>query len=67
MLSLWIVLVYMMADVIGRGHGGDGAEEPPPPGGDDFWRGHGADGKLYNKSVFTIFTSLIIYKVTNNF
>ncbi|KAD2804950.1 hypothetical protein E3N88_38327 [Mikania micrantha] len=39
MISLWIVLVSCMADVMqGRGHGGDGAEDPPPPGG--FGRGH---------------------------
>ncbi|KAL8224119.1 hypothetical protein R6Q57_019594 [Mikania cordata] len=39
MISLWYVLVYVMADVMpGRGHGGDGAEEPPPLGG--FGRGH---------------------------
>ena len=59
----------MMADFMAHGHGGDGAGERPPPGGggDDWWRGHQHDGKSYNKSVFTIFTSFIIDIVTNIF
>ncbi|KAJ0476562.1 hypothetical protein HanHA300_Chr13g0478751 [Helianthus annuus] len=42
MFSLWFVLVYLMADVVPRGHGGDGAGDPPFP--DPFRRGtHEAD------------------------
>ena len=45
-----------MADVIqGRGHGGDGADDPPPPGG--FGRGqHEEDGKhFYNIFIYFVY------------
>ncbi|KAJ0800914.1 hypothetical protein HanPI659440_Chr03g0110781 [Helianthus annuus] len=35
--SSWFVFVYLMADMIPRGHGGDGAGDPPHP--DPFRRG----------------------------
>jgi hypothetical protein len=39
-----------MTDVMGLGHGGDGADDPTPPGG--WWPGqHQTDGKCY---LFTI-------------
>lgn len=43
-----------MADVMGRGHGGDGAGDEPPPGGDEWWRagGHRQDGKFYNIHIY---------------
>ncbi|MFS7927716.1 hypothetical protein Hanom_Chr04g00312361 [Helianthus anomalus] len=31
MLSLWFVLVYLMADVVPRGHVGDRVRDPPFP------------------------------------
>ncbi|MFS7937365.1 hypothetical protein Hanom_Chr05g00426711 [Helianthus anomalus] len=37
MFSLWFVFVYLIADVLPREHGGDGAGDPPPP--DPFRRG----------------------------
>ena len=57
MFSIWLVLVYLMVDVMGLGHGGDGAGAPPPPGdgGDDWWHGHQADGKNYRSLMFTVF------------
>ncbi|KAJ0496620.1 putative transcription factor interactor and regulator CCHC(Zn) family [Helianthus annuus] len=43
MFSLWFVFLYLMADVMPRGHGGDGAGDPPNP--DPFRRGtHETDG-----------------------
>lgn len=33
MAFIWIIILYLMADVMGRGHGGDGREDPPPPFG----------------------------------
>ncbi|KAD4180501.1 hypothetical protein E3N88_29092 [Mikania micrantha] len=33
MFTLWIVLAILMADVMPRGHGGDGDDDPTPPGG----------------------------------
>ncbi|CAI9287429.1 unnamed protein product [Lactuca saligna] len=44
----WAILLYVMADVMGLGHGGDGAEDPPPPVG--FGRGqHEQDAELPKK------------------
>lgn len=57
MVSLWIILLYVMADVMARGHGGDGSEDPPPPTG----RGgghHERDRKSYY-NLFTIFIHLL--------
>ncbi|KAM0025050.1 hypothetical protein Hdeb2414_s0021g00569911 [Helianthus debilis subsp. tardiflorus] len=31
MFSLWFVLIYLMADVVPQGHGGDEAGDPPFP------------------------------------
>lgn len=48
--SLWILLGYLMADVIGLGHGGDGAGNDPPGGGGFDQHGHHEqDGKSINK------------------
>ncbi|KAL4568843.1 hypothetical protein LXL04_024460 [Taraxacum kok-saghyz] len=33
MMMIWYIVLHLMADVMGRGHGGDGAEDPPPPHG----------------------------------
>ncbi|KAD4584398.1 hypothetical protein E3N88_21999 [Mikania micrantha] len=33
MFTLWIVLAILMVDVMPRGHGGDGDDDPTPPGG----------------------------------
>ena len=66
MLSFWLVFVCMMADVIPRGHGGDGSEDPPPP----HWytqSTHADDGKSYYKLYFSIFTSFILNILTNYF
>ncbi|MFS8021338.1 hypothetical protein Hanom_Chr16g01426251 [Helianthus anomalus] len=37
MMSLWFVFVYLMADVVPRGHESDGAGDPPSL--DPFRRG----------------------------
>ena len=54
MMRVWLLFMFTMAAVMGRGHGGDGAEDPPFPGG----RGpgqHEQDGKSYHEFLFTIF------------
>lgn len=33
MAFIWILALYLMADVMGRGHDGDGSEDPPRLGG----------------------------------
>lgn len=33
MAFIWTIVFYLMADVMARGHDGDGSEDPPPPGG----------------------------------
>ena len=42
----WAIFFVVMADVMGLGHGGDGAGDPPPLGG--YCRGqHEQDGTFY--------------------
>ena len=53
MVSFWILLLYVMTDVMARGHGGDGAEDPPPPVGRGG-RHHEADRKSYYTYSFII-------------
>ena len=49
----------MMADVMGLGHGGDGARDPLPPGG--FGRGqHEQDGEFYYDIFINYFYYFII-------
>ena len=57
MMRVWLLFMFTMAAVMGRGHGGDGAEDPPFPGG----RGPGQYeqvGKSYHEFLFTIFVQL---------
>mgnify|MGYP001547687858 FL=1 len=55
----WAILLYVMADVMGLGHGGDGAGDPPPPVG--FGRGqHEQDGKSYYDIFVRCFDPFII-------
>ena len=59
MVSIWIFLMYVMVDVMGRGHGGDGAEDPPHP----FGRGEGQhemDCKYYYNIFIYSIRSFII-------
>ena len=55
----WTILFYVMADVMGLGHGGDGVGDPPPPGG--FGRGqHEQDGEFYYDIFINYFYYFII-------
>ena len=55
----WAILLAMMADVMGLGHGGDGAGDPPPTGG--FGRGqHEQDGEFYSDIFINYFYYFII-------
>ena len=55
MFSLWLLFAVMMADVMG--HGGDGAGDPPPPGG--WAHGHAEDGNCYYKLFIQYFVSFL--------
>lgn len=47
-----------MVVVMGRGHRGDGADDPPFPSGRGVGH-HEQDGKLYHEFLFTIFIQLL--------
>lgn len=66
-ISIWVVFAYMMADVMPRGHGGDGAGDSPPR--DGFGRGSHEQDRKYNykyKSKFTILFHLLL-QLTHHF
>lgn len=55
----WVILFYIMADVMGLGRGGDGTRDPPNPVG--FGRiQHEGNGKYYYDLFNCYFYSFII-------
>ena len=58
MMTIWFLFMYTMAIVMGRGHGGDGVEDPPLPSGRDAGYQE-QDGKSYYEFLFTIFFKLL--------